>query len=274
MIKERILDKGAYFLLGGHLLLLILAWQWPSITAVTGIPQTLLLLLFSLIHAARTLGYRSTLTFFLLSTTFSWLFEQAGVATGLIYGAYTYSNMLGPRLGHVPILIPISWFTMMYPSFIIANLISYGRFAPRFPTQLPSRLWLSFLAAITMTAWDLTIDPIMTELGMWTWHEEGAYFGVPIHNFLGWLATTFTIYLVFLAKQKRVEKRPSALLTPAFMTLPVLTYLAQILPILNRPALALIASFVMGPLALIALAQTWQISGAPATDQTPMPPEP
>ncbi len=40
----------------------------------------------------------------------SLLFESVGVATGWIYGAYHYAQLLGPLLlGLVPYLIPLSW---------------------------------------------------------------------------------------------------------------------------------------------------------------------
>ena len=83
---------------------------------------TAILALFSLSHSWYTLGGRNTLAFFGLSAIVSWTFEQFGVATGLIFGNYHYTNYLGARLGDVPLLIPLAWFMMIYPSYVIANL--------------------------------------------------------------------------------------------------------------------------------------------------------
>lgn len=90
--------------------------------------KTLLVMLFSVFHAAYALGWRRTLAFFALAAAISWTYEQVGVETGLIYGKYHYTDALGPKLGHVPIIIPVAWFMMIYPSYIIANLVTKGRF--------------------------------------------------------------------------------------------------------------------------------------------------
>ena len=59
-------------------------------------------------------------------TVTSWTFEEAGVLTGLVYGPYHYTATLGPWLGSVPILIPLAWFMLVYPSYVVANLIGHG----------------------------------------------------------------------------------------------------------------------------------------------------
>jgi len=122
----------------------------PSIMGGTQ-AQTLILVLFSLTHALYALGWRHTLVFFASSAVISWAFEQVGVATGAIYGPYHYTDVLGVKLGHVPLLIPLAWFMMIYPSYVIANLIADDR-------PIGSRgsfkhiVWLSFLSAAVMTA--------------------------------------------------------------------------------------------------------------------------
>ncbi len=222
-----------------------------SAVAMTGRMQMPLMLLFSLLHAGYVLGWRRTLLFFLLSAAVSWGFEQAGVATGLIYGRYYYADKLGPKLGLVPIVIPFIWFMMMYPSYCIANLIGNGRSeqSGRSPAKQPSLshiLWLSLLGAMTMTAWDLAVDPVFTELGFWIWQDGGPYFGVPLHNFAGWLLTTFTIYLLYRLWEWRLGKRPFASLTPLIIWLPPLIYGSQALATFVRPNLGIIAFFAMG----------------------------
>ena len=68
-----------------------------------------------------------TLLFFGITVAVSWSYEHVGVETGLIDGAYHYTDALGLKLGLVPIIIPIAWFMMIYPSYILANLIGSGR---------------------------------------------------------------------------------------------------------------------------------------------------
>ena len=95
---------------------------------------------------------------FSATTLVTWSFEQVGVATGAVYGAYHYSGMLGPKLGAVPLLIPLAWFMMIYPSYLVASLIVDGQPFPH-DTDLKGIGTRAVVAAMVMTAWDAVIDP-------------------------------------------------------------------------------------------------------------------
>jgi len=161
-------------------------------------------LLFCLWHASTALGVRLTLAFFAITTVTSWGFEEIGVATGLIYGPYHYTSALGPWLGSVPILIPLAWFLMVYPTYILANLLADG-----WPVGTPGRrgdlLRLALLSALLMTAWDVVLDPILSgpTVGAWVWEQGGPFYGVPLQNYLGWLATSFSVYLLYRSAERR-----------------------------------------------------------------------
>jgi uncharacterized membrane protein len=105
---------------------------------------TVVFVLFGLGHACYTLGWRSTFVFFALTAVITWTFEQAGVATGAVYGAYHYTEQLGVKLGLVPVLIPLSWFMMVYPSYVMANLIVDGRPSSSGRESLARIVWMSF----------------------------------------------------------------------------------------------------------------------------------
>lgn len=208
--------------------------------------QTLLLLLFSLTHAIYALGWRHTAIFFAITAVVSWAFEQVGVETGAVYGAYYYTDFLGPKLGHVPVLIPLAWFMMIYPSYIIVNLIVQGR-----PTGTPSALkrvlWLAFFSGVVMTAWDLVVDPFLTSppFEAWVWTEGGPYFGIPVQNYIGWLLTTFTVYLLYRLYESRVALRPMGPLNTALIIMPLVAYGS--LMIANSFSMAPQALHVIGP---------------------------
>jgi uncharacterized membrane protein len=67
---------------------------------------------------------------------------------------------------------------------------------------------MALMSAIVMTAWDMIMDPIMVRMGFWVWEVEGPYFGVPLHNYVGWLATTFTIFLLYRLIAPRLGRMP------------------------------------------------------------------
>ncbi|MGA2513918.1 MAG: carotenoid biosynthesis protein [Candidatus Limnocylindrales bacterium] len=165
---------------------------------------TAVLALFSLAHSWYSIGGRLTATFFVLSAAISWAYEEVGVVTGLVFGAYHYTDYLGARLGEVQLLIPLAWFMMIYPSYVIANLVPEGRPIGT-PNGIPGLVRLAAVSALVMTAWDLVIDPILSgpSVRAWIWDTGGPYFGIPIHNYLGWLLTTFTVYLAYRAVEQR-----------------------------------------------------------------------
>ena len=165
----------------------------PLLTPLT----TLISFVFALLHGSQRLGWTRTLQLLGLTTGISLLFECVGVATGWVYGPYHYTDKLGPMfLGLVPYLIPVAWFMMTYPSYLIAS-------------RLLSRSgWLAVAAggALAMTAWDLAMDPMMVAGGHWVWEVEGAYFGVPLQNYWGWWLTTFVTFALFgLLERSRRE---------------------------------------------------------------------
>jgi putative membrane protein len=258
--------------------------ELPRIPGGIGI-KTLFMMLFSVFHAAYVLGWRHTLLFFGITVVASWSYEHVGVETGLIYGAYHYTDALGLKLGHVPIIIPIAWFMMIYPSYIIANLIAGGRqkiimirgdkgnnnYSNNRVTLLRI-LGLSFLSAVIMTAWDLVVDPYLsgpTERA-WIWEDGGQYFGVPLHNFGGWLLTTFTIYFLFqLLSERKFQVSPSRPLSIPIILLPLIGYGAMMITNIipgEPPELRIIGPIVMViPLAIAAIRLLKKNADTPST---------
>ena len=213
---------------------------------------------FSLLHAGLALGGRRLLLFFGLSVVISYAMEEVGVRTGWIFGPYHYGDMLGFKLGHVPLLIPLSWFMMIYPSWVVARVL-LGGVDVRRPAGM---VVLALLAAMVMTGWDMVMDPPMAIAGNWVWEGGGPYFGVPVHNYLGWVLTTFLVYFTFDAAS-RIGAGGGADACRSgglFAALPVVVYALFALQYVapgRLPALAIIAVFTMllpGTLALARLA--------------------
>jgi uncharacterized membrane protein len=224
---------------------------WPHLGVSV---RVVALTLFSVVHAGSRFGWRVGLLMFLATALITWSFEQAGVATGAIYGPYHYSGMLGPKLGGVPLLIPLAWFMMMYPSYLVTTLIVDGRILPQ-RTDLTRLLTRALVAAMVMTSWDAVIDPGMSKAGYWVWEHGGSYFGVPRQNFVGWLVTTFVVFTAFGLIQRSL--RPNIRQTRDwFAILPVIAYgtvtLTQIANQETGPS-SIIALFAMGFPLLISL---------------------
>ncbi len=130
--------------------------------------------------------------------------EYVGTGYGIPFGNYEYTTLLGAKIGdRVPWLIPLSWFLMAVPSYVLARV------------TLPSRAqrWSRLLfAALILTLWDLALDPAMSYQSpfYWRWTDSGPYYGMPWINLVGWMGTGFVIMaaLEFLGGARWADRLP------------------------------------------------------------------
>ena len=165
------------------------AVRYPDIkgASVGSYLSTLLIALPSTVALFRYLGPRSATLSLLALSSFGYAIEAIGVATGFPYGTFYYGDALGPRLaGIVPLLLPLS-----YAPLVI------GAVAAAWGTRL--RLLHVLYATLLLVWMDAILDPGAASLGFWVWPGGGAYYGVPISNYAGWLlsgAIATTLLLV------------------------------------------------------------------------------
>jgi uncharacterized membrane protein len=129
----------------------------------------------SVAHAAMS---RAAVPLILVTTGGGFAVEAVGVATGYPFGAYSYSDALGPRALGVPLVIPLAWTWMAWPSWLVAGRLVDG------VLRVP-------VAGLALASWDLFLDPQMVAEGYWVWRDPRPALpgvpGVPISNYLGWL---------------------------------------------------------------------------------------
>jgi uncharacterized membrane protein len=138
------------------------------------------------IYSFRTLGLRNWLTFLIASVGISLTSELLGTSTGFPFGGYSYLSGLGTKIADlVPFTIPLSWFYMGMVCFLLANTIL------REGKHWMQRVEAIALAAMMLTSWDFVLDPAMSQAQypFWEWHQFGAFFGMPLQNFAGWMGT-------------------------------------------------------------------------------------
>ena len=177
------------------------AWlsEEPNATALrlgwtfSGPTYVVLGALAALAHATGRLGAVRALGIFVVGSLISLGSELLGTSTGLPFGPYSYTPLLGYRIGGlVPFPIPISWFYMIYGSLAIC-----ARLLPAADDQWGKLRW-SLLAGAVLTAWDVSMDPAMVKTSHWVWHTEGFFYGMPFSNWIGWYLTGTVIARVML----------------------------------------------------------------------------
>jgi uncharacterized membrane protein len=108
-----------------------------------------------------------------------------------------------------------------------------------------------------MTAWDMGAETIIVITGEYSWKDGGSYFGVPIPNFVGWVAVSFAAAFTFLCWEATVPPRPAPskaapewLPLAAYSFVLTITFLGNL--VLGNRAASMITVFVMAPYVLIA----------------------
>ncbi|MEO7101745.1 MAG: carotenoid biosynthesis protein [Gemmatimonadaceae bacterium] len=120
--------------------------------------------------------------------------ELLGTGYGVPFGPYSYAPLLGAEwLGRVPVVIPLSWFTMSVSSYAIAR--------QRLGAASRSSRWGGILiASLLLLCWDLSLDPAMSHATTyWVWGAHGPYYGMPWSNLLGWYITGLVLSSLLMA---------------------------------------------------------------------------
>ena len=146
-------------------------------------------------HAVGALGWRRALGILAAGSLLSLSSELLGTSTGLPFGDYEYTGILGYRiLGLVPFPIPLSWFLMLYGCLAIC-----GRLLPARADSATRWRWALVSGAI-LTAWDVSMDPAMSAAtSHWIWNQEGFFYGMPLINWFGWYVTGVLVSRAMLA---------------------------------------------------------------------------
>lgn len=174
----------------------------------------------SVVHAALTRGPRCALALVVVFGGGGLLVEMVGLATALPFGQYTYGDGLGPRLFGTPVVIGLAWIMLAWPAWIAA-----GRLTDRRRTRV-------LVAAWTLAAWDLFLDPQMVGEGYWTWADPtpglpGVY-GVPLTNHLGWLVVALVLMTLF-ARVEDVHRELPPVLDAVPVALLLWVYVSSVL---------------------------------------------
>jgi uncharacterized membrane protein len=152
----------------------------------------------NLIHSLRTRGLRRTLLFAALGNGIPVLGELLTV-----HILRMLRHHVRPQVKGVPLAIALGWYNVGYGTLSMME----GAINNATNPQGRESLALASATALAATSFDLLLDPLGLELGLWEWSEDGPYAsevkgpngkrGVPLLNFAGWLALTTGVTLAY-----------------------------------------------------------------------------
>ncbi|WP_323190680.1 bisanhydrobacterioruberin hydratase [Halostella sp. PRR32] len=131
-------------------------------------------------------------------TAYAYGIELVGVRTGWPYGEFEYGIDLGPMaFGEVPVGLPVFFLPLVLNSYLLVLLL-LGDATRRRAVRL-----LATLATVLVV--DLVLDPGAVALGFWSYSNGGAYYGVPLSNYAGWVLSGTVAVVCFDLAFDRAE---------------------------------------------------------------------
>ncbi|HEV2991373.1 MAG TPA: carotenoid biosynthesis protein [Candidatus Angelobacter sp.] len=151
--------------------------------------------LFAAIHGGRTYRSRDAVVFIGLCLAVGCFFESVSLRTGFPFGHYRFTDLMGPKLLDLPIMLALAYVGMGYSSWILGLIIMQSQDQRLSGKNL---VVVPLVASCIMTIWDFSMDPIWADIDhAWVWRDGGSFYGVPPGNFFGWFLTTYVFYQLF-----------------------------------------------------------------------------
>jgi putative membrane protein len=170
-----------------------------------------------LIGASALFGWRRTARYTLLTWVTAFLAESSSIRSGIPFGWYYYVPRTADRelwiLG-VPFFDSLSFSFLLVSSYALAGLLLAARGRKVGGASASAQAGLTVLLFVLV---DVVIDPVALRGDRWFlgqiygYPSPGAYFGVPLANFLGWAVVGLvatTLYQTWERTQPGPSVRP------------------------------------------------------------------
>ena len=138
------------------------------------------------------------LVFLLITSIAGFGMEALGVNTGMIFGNYSYSDILGMKVLNTPLIIGINWFIIIYCTGMFTT--AYENYMLRRLNEsglaITSRLKIiSFIvdAVFLAVMFDWIMEPVAVKLGYWQWQNNI----IPLYNYISWAVVSALLLALF-----------------------------------------------------------------------------
>ncbi len=187
-------------------------------------PYVFLFLCAFLLFAAQLIGWPRTWRFWLISWGTAFVCEYASTRVGIPFGLYHYNgSTLGQELYffNIPFMASISFSFLLYAAYCVtlclllpierASTLGHPSLIPlRFDPVSRSSRCVLILTALFFALIDMVIDPVALRGDRWflgkiyDYADPGIHFGVPITNYLGWVAVGLIALSLYLPFDRRL----------------------------------------------------------------------
>jgi putative membrane protein len=144
--------------------------------------KTPLTLTVSMIMLFRHEDLRSVRLWIVMAIIFTcgFVVEAIGTNTGVIFGEYTYTSVLGFGLFNTPLLIGANWLILIFCLAVVLD-------------KVHDNLYLkSVLGSVAMVAIDYVTEPVAIGLNFWTWEGHD----IPLQNYVAWFLISLVLFLI------------------------------------------------------------------------------
>lgn len=144
--------------------------------------------------------------FFAISFFIGYGAEVIGVKSGLLFGYYEYTNILGLKLLDVPLCLGLLWATTAYAANEIANKV------------IQNIALKIVIASLLMVLFDFLLEPFAIQSNLWQWKSAS----IPNYNYVSWFMVGLVLSTIF---QNTVKILPNKV-SPYFFFIQILFFIA------------------------------------------------
>ena len=124
--------------------------------------------------------------------------EAIGVNTGVLFGHYAYSDLLGPKWKGVPWLIGVQWVVTLYCIGVGMHMLKTYLLERQPNAFLKFPKWWVTLSvigdgALLAVLFDWIMEPAAIDMGLWKWQNNQ----IPFLNYFSWWAVSMVLLIIF-----------------------------------------------------------------------------
>ena len=171
---------------------------WDKNLFINATPLNLLLM-FGLLVWTQPEKNKAYLLFAVLTMLIGFLVEVMGVNTALLFGDYTYGEVLGPKQWGVPLIIAFNWLVIVYccgistHTMLMKALHAVAKKDKQPPKSLKALAVILDGAALAVL-FDYVMEPVAVKLGFWQWNPNGV---IPVYNYVCWFVASAGLLTLF-----------------------------------------------------------------------------